>query len=142
MCEEWFLFYLYLFLFKLSLIFKTEGADINDPSSRALVEETQALYQTLRDISQSVLNDEIVPSEAFGGVESCFHQSRSRSPCYASNPKMITNSFHNSRAGAYGRTGSPPPPVNSTSACYWGDSALSAVQAALRKRGLQVSLFD
>ncbi|CAH8478084.1 unnamed protein product [Schistosoma curassoni] len=118
---------------------RKEGADINDPSSRALVEETQALYQTLRDISQSVLNDEIVPSEAFGGVESCFHQSRSRSPCYASNPKMITNSFHNSRAGAYGRTGSPPPPVNSTSACYWGDSALSAVQAALRKRGLQVS---
>ncbi|CAH8460381.1 unnamed protein product [Schistosoma turkestanicum] len=118
---------------------RKEGADINDPSARALVEETQALYQTLRDISQSILNDEMIPSEALSGAENCHHQSRSRSPCYASNPKMVTGSFRNSRAGAYGRTGSPPPPINNTSACYWGDSALSAVQAAIHKRGLQVS---
>ncbi|KAH8850723.1 Rootletin [Schistosoma japonicum] len=122
-----------------SLCGRKEGADINDPSARALVEETQTLYHTLRDISQSILNDEIVPFEGYSGVENCFHQSRSRSPCYASNPKMIANSLHNSRAGAYGRTGSPPPPVNSTNSCYWADSTLSAVQAALHKRGLQVS---
>ncbi|CAH8473751.1 unnamed protein product [Heterobilharzia americana] len=122
-----------------SLCGRKEGIDISDPSARSLVEETQALYQTLREISQSILNDDLMPSDGCGGFENCFHQSRSRSPCYASNPKMSINSLRNSRAGAYGRTGSPPPPVNSTNACYWADSTLSAVQAALHKRGLQVS---
>ncbi|CAH8827889.1 unnamed protein product [Trichobilharzia szidati] len=123
-----------------SLCGRKEGADITDPSSRALVEETQALYQTLRELSQSILNDDLLPPDVHAGAaENCYHQSRSRSPCYASNPKLPIHSFQNSRAGAYGRTGSPPPPMNSTNACYWADSTLSAVQAALHKRGLQVS---
>ncbi|CAL8079433.1 unnamed protein product [Calicophoron daubneyi] len=115
---------------------KREGYDIVDPASRTLVEEVQTMQQSLRDLAQSVLNNEL---ESYDFALDCHHRSRSRSPCYASNPSMQPTGTQVSRAGAYGRTGSPPPPINATNSCYWADSTLGAVQAAFHKQGLQLS---
>ncbi|GAA53596.1 rootletin [Clonorchis sinensis] len=115
-----------------SLCNKREGSDIIDPNSRALVEEIQSMQQAIRELSQSVMNDDVA-------VGRDCHRSRSRSPCYASVPAVMQPCGGVSRAGAYGRTGSPPPPVNVTSGCYWGDSTLSAIQAAMSKRGMQLA---
>ncbi|KAF5401238.1 Rootletin [Paragonimus heterotremus] len=119
-----------------SLCGRKEGSDINDPQARALVEEVQSMQQALRDLAQAVINED--PSSTVG-LKDCCGRSRSRSPVYASGPGLVFSGSHVSRAGAYGRTGSPPPPVNSTGTCYWGDSTMSAVQAALTKRGMQLS---
>ncbi|CAH8572865.1 unnamed protein product [Dicrocoelium dendriticum] len=115
---------------------RKDTVDISDPNDRALVEEMQSLYQALREISQSVLNEDSYPMSV---PEECCNRSRSRSPRYASGPGLHAAGNRISRAGAYGRTGSPPPPVNANGTCYWGDSALSAVQAAFTKRGIQLS---
>ncbi|KAF6779881.1 hypothetical protein AHF37_00643 [Paragonimus kellicotti] len=118
-----------------SLCGRKEGGDINDPQARALVEEVQSMQQALRDLAQAVINED-APSTVV--LKDCCGRSRSRSPVYASGPGIVFSGSHVSRSGAYGRTGSPPPPVNSTGTCYWGDSTMSAVQAALTKRGMQV----
>ncbi|KAF8570382.1 hypothetical protein P879_07079 [Paragonimus westermani] len=119
-----------------SLCGRKEGGDINDPQARALVEEVQSMQQALRDMAQAVINEDPLSTV---GLKDCCGRSRSRSPVYASGPGLVCSGSHVSRAGAYGRTGSPPPPVNSTGTCYWGDSTMSAIQAALTKRGMQLS---
>lgn len=93
------------------------------------------MQQALRELAQSAIHGETDTSMT---IIECQHRSRSRSPCYASSSSQIRLGDPTSRAGAYGRTGTPPPPINSTNACYWADSTLGAVQAAFHKRGIQV----
>ncbi|KAL7060173.1 hypothetical protein AAHC03_09595 [Spirometra sp. Aus1] len=118
--------------------------EIRDPANRALVEEMQTLHLAIRDIAQMILNEDSIYADTNApqvldcpGAGEC-RRSRSRSPRYGSSPSPMRIS----RAGAYGRTRSPPPGGHTegdVGSCYWGDSTLSAVYAALNRRSMQIA---
>uniref|UniRef100_A0A183T4V7 Myosin_tail_1 domain-containing protein n=1 Tax=Schistocephalus solidus TaxID=70667 RepID=A0A183T4V7_SCHSO len=110
-----------------------------------LVEEMQTLHLAIRDIAQMILNEDSIYADTNApqvldcpGAGEC-RRSRSRSPRYGSSPSPMRFS----RAGAYGRTRSPPPPgghsEGDVGSCYWGDSTLSTVYAALNRRSMQIA---